>query len=102
MMMTFLRIFVARGLFRHLVGMTMDLLDGIPYPWSSISPMEANLSSSREEESGFDGNRTDILVHWYYPNRSWIGFDEETRDGLMQQTVEGHLRWVLFLTKKAD
>jgi len=77
----------------------MMIFPEMEFPWSSTSPMERNLSSERETELGFDGNRTDILVHWYYPNDTWEYFDEELCNGLMAQTVGGHLRWALFVPK---
>lgn len=65
--------------------------------WSSTSPMVRNLSSKRHLDSGFDGNRSDIVLQWFFPNTEWVGMSESLLDGLVRLTVQrGDLRWVLF------
>lgn len=66
----------------------------------SFSPMATNLSSKRHESLDFDGNRTDVTYHWYYPNGYWSGA-ERVIPKLMRLTAGGSLNWVLFpvLTK---
>lgn len=64
--------------------------------WSSISPMVANSRSKRHESSGFDGNRTDLLRGWFFPNDKWHGLSPELQEELMEITAAGHLSWVLF------
>lgn len=70
--------------------------------WSSISPMAANLSSMRHARSGFDGNRTDIILHWFFPTPEVEADMSGVVDHLMSITAEGHLRWALFLTPPVD
>lgn len=62
----------------------------------SSSHLARNLSSKRHEESGFDGNRTDIMKTWFFPNDKWVG-PQEVEDGLMKLTADGYLQWALFL-----
>lgn len=65
--------------------------------WSSISPMERNLSSLRQNDlSGFDGNRNDIVAHWLFPKSEVFDDEEGVLSALMEITLGGNLRWALF------
>lgn len=45
----------------------------------------------------FDGNTSDDLRRWYYPDAEFIyGLHVETIEALMERTEGGDLAWVLF------
>ena len=50
--------------------------------------------------STFDGNHTNDIWSWLFPNELFDPFDLEafqrTLDILMERTANGHLAWVLF------
>ncbi len=67
--------------------------------WLTLSPLMANLDSDRDEEHGFDGNRSDILSKWLFPNNGFTGESEEVLAFLVEMTRSGDLQWGLFLRR---
>ena len=57
--------------------------------------VERAFDSFREASPSFDGNRTDDIIHWYFPNTRNLPWTEILA-GLMEMTEEGHLQWCLF------
>lgn len=69
----------------------------VEFPWCWDERLDAAFESEHHLVAGFDGNRSDALRHWMFPNERFEADKDEMIDNLAAMTFDGNLFWTVFL-----
>ena len=69
-------------------------MSGIPL-WDVPIP-SSRVLFQRVGRMGFDGNMTDDISNWLFPEKDVVFITDSAFDDLMRATVEGNTSWAIF------